>query len=146
MTRIPTLQDSFSGAGYAARLGSHLRDLRKARQWTQKHLASRLQLSESQISKYEAGTHSPPPDTLARFAAVFGLPADALLPELADTVVDLEPVEGALRENLRRLVALPSREKEAAVDLLRFFFAFRQLLLGGASSSLDATGAQHGLS
>ncbi len=146
MPQIRNPQGLSPDAGYAVRLGSQLRDLRKARHWTQKHLASRLQLSESQISKYEAGTHSPSPGTLARFAAVFGLPADALLPEVTDADVALEPVDGVLRENLRKLAALPSREKEAAIDLLRFFFAFRQLLLGRADSSLEATGAQHGIS
>jgi putative transcriptional regulator len=69
---------------YTVQLGSQIRELRKARDWTQKHLASLVRVSEGQISKYEAGANSPPPLTLARLARAFGLPVDAVLPEVSD--------------------------------------------------------------
>jgi len=122
-----------SDARYAAQLGSQIRELRKARDWTQKHLASLVQVSEGQISKYEAGANSPQPLTLARLARAFGLPADAVLPEVPDAPLDAG--ESELRGQMRRLVALPPREKETAAGLLRAFLGLRDLLLAPAAEA-----------
>jgi transcriptional regulator with XRE-family HTH domain len=115
---------------YTVQLGSQIRELRKARDWTQKHLASLIRVSEGQISKYEAGANSPPPLTLARLARSFGLPVDALLPEVSDTPLDL--LDRELRGQMRRLIALPPQEKEAASNLLRAFLGLRDLLVAPA--------------
>jgi transcriptional regulator with XRE-family HTH domain len=123
---------SLSPARYALQLGSQIRELRRARHWTQKHLSSRIEVSESQMSKYEAGANSPHPLTLTRLAVAFGLPVDAVLPEVADVPAD--PVERELHGYLRQLVALPSREKETATSLLRIFLGFRELLLAQANA------------
>jgi len=115
---------------YTVQLGSQIRELRKARDWTQKHLASLVRVSEGQISKYEAGANSPHPLTLARLARAFGLPVDAVLPEVSDAPLDV--LERELREQMRRLIALPPQEKATAADLLRAFLGLRDLLLAPA--------------
>lgn len=111
-------------------LGSRIRELRKARRWTQKHLASLVHLSEGQISKYEAGANAPHPLTLARLAHAFGCPVEILLPEAAG--VPLDPIDRELRDCLRELIALSPREKAAAVGLLRSFLGLRRFLLESA--------------
>jgi transcriptional regulator with XRE-family HTH domain len=131
-------------ARYTSQLGSRIRELRKARRWTQRYLASLVHLSEGQISKYEAGANSPHPLTLVRLARAFGLPVDAVLPEVAD--VPLEPVERELHERLRELIALPAREKEAALGLLRIWFGFRLLLLENAGRPPKAPEGHHAAS
>jgi transcriptional regulator with XRE-family HTH domain len=131
-------------ARYTIQLGSRIREPRKARRWTQRYLASLVHLSESQISKYEAGANSPHPLTLLRLAHTFGLPVDAVLPETEG--VPREPVERELHERLRELIALPSREKEAALGLLRILFGFRLLLLENAGRPPRAPEVHHGAS
>jgi len=118
---------------YTVQLGSQIRELRKARDWTQKHLASLVRVSEGQISKYEAGANSPHPLTLARLARAFGLPVDAVLPEVPDAPLDA--VENELRGQIRRLIALSRREKETAAGLLRAFLGLRDLLLAPAAEA-----------
>jgi len=67
-----------------AELGSRIRALRKARDWTQKELAERAGLSEISIKTLEAGKYSPRGDTLDKLARAFAVPVSSLLGENAD--------------------------------------------------------------
>jgi transcriptional regulator with XRE-family HTH domain len=48
-----------------------IRVLRKRHKLTQKQLAALLRTDQSLVSKWETGTHTPFPNTLARIAQVF---------------------------------------------------------------------------
>ena len=56
-----------------------LRSLRLQRAMTQAEIAQELYISQAAYSKYEIGTSSPNPETLAKIAEVLGVSADYLI-------------------------------------------------------------------
>ena len=62
-----------------ARVGSRLRELRKAAGLTQAELARRTGIHRPNIARVEAGRHTPSLDTLARIAAAIGVSATRVL-------------------------------------------------------------------
>ena len=68
-------------------LGERLRTLRLAAGFSQRSLASKVDVGFPHISKIEAGLETPSTDLLRRLAEVFGASADELL-LLADRVPD----------------------------------------------------------
>ncbi len=68
---------------------SRLRDLRRARGWTQETLADMLNVPRQTISKWEAGLASPDTDKLMAMSDLYGMSVDELLtgqPQQADPV------------------------------------------------------------
>jgi transcriptional regulator with XRE-family HTH domain len=59
--------------------GLRLRALRKQHNWTQKELASKLNILFSQLNKYECSINVPPPEKLLEMAAIFNTNVDYLL-------------------------------------------------------------------
>ncbi len=68
-----------SAALDGAKVGSRLRELRKAAGLTQAELARRTGIHRPNIARVEAGRHTPSLDTLARIAAAIGVPATRVL-------------------------------------------------------------------
>lgn len=62
-----------------AKVGSRLRELRKAAGLTQAELARRTGIHRPNIARVEAGRHTPSLDTLARIAAAIGVSATRVL-------------------------------------------------------------------
>ena len=60
-------------------LGMNLRNLRKKKKWTQKHLADMLHVSEASVCKYESNMTAPTIDTLRSYSALFNVSMDELL-------------------------------------------------------------------
>ncbi|WP_445613148.1 helix-turn-helix domain-containing protein [Geobacillus sp. YF-1] len=60
-------------------LGETLKQLRKQRHWTQEQLAEQLNVSRSQISKWENGSLLPDVQSLEKLCRLFGVSADFLL-------------------------------------------------------------------
>ncbi|MGZ0087205.1 helix-turn-helix domain-containing protein [Caldibacillus thermoamylovorans] len=60
-------------------LGETLKQLRKQRRWTQEQLAEQLNVSRSQISKWEHGSLLPDVQSLEKLCRLFGVSADFLL-------------------------------------------------------------------
>ncbi len=56
-----------------------LRSLRTEKGYSQRALAEMLNVSQQLIAKYEAGTSTPSPKTIAQIAALFGVSADYLV-------------------------------------------------------------------
>jgi transcriptional regulator with XRE-family HTH domain len=59
--------------------GDRLRSLREAQKLTQKDLADRLHISESQIFRYEKDEIEPRADVVVKIAEFFNVTADFLL-------------------------------------------------------------------
>jgi transcriptional regulator with XRE-family HTH domain len=84
-----------------------LRELREARQLTQKELADRIGVSDQQIYRYETGKSDPTAEVLARIAKELEVSADFLL-GLVDTPhshysdEDLKPDERKLLAAYKR--------------------------------------------
>lgn len=66
------------------RLGRRIREARKARGITLKVLAARLGVSYQQVQKYEKGDNRISVSTLLLISRVLGVPAIALLDDMAD--------------------------------------------------------------
>ena len=60
-------------------LGENIRELRKARGYSQETLAQELNVVRQTVSKWEKGLSVPDADMLEKLAAVFEVSADALL-------------------------------------------------------------------
>lgn len=56
-----------------------LRHYRKSRKLSQKQLAEKLGINQSDLSDYERGNKKPRPETAKRIAAITGLPRDYLI-------------------------------------------------------------------
>ncbi|HEX9944274.1 MAG TPA: helix-turn-helix transcriptional regulator [Thermoanaerobaculia bacterium] len=72
----------WSPSNFNAQLGTRIRDVRNALGFQQHELAARAGLRRDQLSKFEHGVQPPTVQALCRLAVAFGLPVDALLPEL----------------------------------------------------------------
>ncbi len=80
--------------------GVRLRELRKARNLTQKQLAAQIRVQNSIISFYENGDRLPSPETIKKLAAVFHVSADYLMGIEKKETIDVT----GLDENDKRLV------------------------------------------
>jgi transcriptional regulator with XRE-family HTH domain len=63
----------------AIKLGSHIRELRYAKGWTQEDLAERSGMNSVQISHLENGRNEAKISTILRLAKAFGVTAGELL-------------------------------------------------------------------
>lgn len=105
-------------------LKDQLKELRKAAKLTQADLARALGVTQQAVGKWEKGTSSPDPDTLARIAALLEVSADALLgregprigqvmPYMA-TMETMVPVLGTVRAGYGALAFEEERGREPA--------------------------------
>ncbi|GGE48636.1 hypothetical protein GCM10011391_29330 [Pullulanibacillus camelliae] len=60
-------------------LGERIRHLRGRQNLSQKQLASQLNISNVQLSRYESGDRTPDPEVIARIARFFDVSTDYLL-------------------------------------------------------------------
>ena len=109
----------------AVSLGARIKELRKARGWSQRELSARANVSTTQLSKYESGTHQTPVRMLIRLSRDFAVPEDALLPDPGDTPQDLEDAQ--LLARFRGVAALGPEEKAVAISLLDTVLALQSL-------------------
>ena len=86
--------------------GDRLRSLREGQNFTQKDLADRLHISESQIFRYEKDEIEPRADVVVKIAEFFNVTADFLLGMSDEQGVyersDLKPQEAAALSAWRR--------------------------------------------
>lgn len=98
-----------------------LREARKAKDLTQREMASRLCLSQQAYAKYEVGTAKPNSDTLAQIAGELGVSVDYLL--ATETKNPADNVSEATRELLSKFEAdysqLTEANKEKAAEYIR---------------------------
>lgn len=71
------------------RFGSRVRELRKARGWTQEELAEASDLHENYISRLETGNQEPGLFVILRLCRAFGLAPAVLLDEFTVTRLKL---------------------------------------------------------
>ncbi|HEV7505113.1 MAG TPA: helix-turn-helix transcriptional regulator [Thermoanaerobaculia bacterium] len=68
--------------GFAVLVGSRIKELRGLRGFQQREMASRANLAQDALSKYESGTHTPSLKRAYAIARGLALPVDLLLPAL----------------------------------------------------------------
>jgi len=72
---LPLMSDEKMRKG----LGARIKAQRKQKGWSQKELASQVDVGFSLLNKYEGGFHAPPVDKLAKLAEVLDTTVDYLL-------------------------------------------------------------------
>ena len=68
-------------------IGEKIRNLRKARDWSQEDLSQRIHMNRLAISRWESGFAQPDADEIVALCQVFGLTADYLLTDSAVPVL-----------------------------------------------------------
>lgn len=104
----------------AREIGARIAALRKARHWTQKELAARLQVTDKAVSKWETGVNCPDLSLWQPLAALFGVPLLELLG------LESEPAEAAAAA----LTEASRQQKETVKRELRAR-AWLDLAMGG---------------
>lgn len=96
--------------------GSRLKDLRKKKGWTQKELASRVDIRFSQLNKYESGLHAPPLDKLLTLAEVLDTDLDYLVTGNRSEGAPLRSTR--LLERFRALEDFGADDRETVLKLI----------------------------
>lgn len=87
------------------RFGARVKQLRKARKWTQEELARRSDISLSFLGHIERGTRKASLETLIQLANALGTSADLLLQDVLDTEHVINCQKTMLREISRILIS-----------------------------------------
>ena len=96
--------------------GTRLKRLRKQKKWTQKELASKLDIGFSQFNKYECGLHIPPIEKLIQLSELFDTSLDYLL--TGDRSEDKPLHNIRLLERFRELENFKIDDQEAIIAIL----------------------------
>lgn len=96
--------------------GLRLKMLRKQKKWTQKELASRLDVGFSLLNKYECGLHIPPADKLMSLAQLFDTTVDYLLGGKNDEEVSFHNTK--IIERLKALENFNPEDQETVIKLI----------------------------
>jgi transcriptional regulator with XRE-family HTH domain len=97
----------------ALHLASRLRELRARRGWTQDHVAKRLGVHESAVSRWESGTRFPTGEDLVSLAELFEVCTDDLLGRPKQFAMP-----GSALVDMRLLARLAAAESIAEFDQL----------------------------
>ena len=101
-------------------VGIKIRELRKARSLTQAELAAKVGVQQSDLCRMETGEYKVSLDTLFRILAIFGMNIGEFFREAMEAP-EGSP-DGAEDELLQLFRRLDARDREEALDFLRFKF------------------------
>ncbi len=119
--------------------GTRVKQLRKQRHWTQKELASRLDIRYQLLNKYEGGQHIPPAETLIRLAEALQTSVDYLL--TGNPIEDSPLADSRLFRRFKELEAFDAEDQATVINVIDAIIAKRRV--EGALAPLDR-GAAHG--
>jgi len=97
-------------------LGQRIKQLRKHHKWTQKELATRIDVRFPQLNKYECGLHAPPVEKLVTIAEVFDTTVDYLLTGNRSEERPLHSLR--LLERFQALQDFSAEDQEAVIKLI----------------------------
>lgn len=97
-------------------LGNRIKELRKAKDWSQKDLAKRLGTSSAQLNKYESAQNTPQLDRLILLAELLDTTVDYLL--TGNTASDLPIYNTRLIQRMKVIEGFEPQEKEVVIELL----------------------------
>jgi transcriptional regulator with XRE-family HTH domain len=96
--------------------GQRIKQLRKQRNWTQKELATKIDVRFPQLNKYEGGLHTPPMEKLIKMAEVFDTTIDFLL---TGDRSEQRPMHNLrLLERFQALEEFNAEDQEAVIKLI----------------------------
>ena len=103
-------------AEFRKAFGARLKQLRKQRRWTQKELATKLDVRFSQLNKYEGGLHVPPPEKLVELSEILDVTVDFLL---TGDQSDERPLHNTrLLERFRAIESFDPDDQDAVLTLI----------------------------
>ncbi|MGH6846359.1 MAG: helix-turn-helix domain-containing protein [Methylocella sp.] len=114
-------------------LGARVKALRKAKHWSQKELAGRLEIRFQQLNKYESGLNTPPIDMLVKLADALGTTVDYLL--TGNPVEDSSLANARLFRRFRVLETLAADDQETVIKVIDAMIAQRRM--SSALTSVD---------
>ena len=122
--------------GRGMEIGTKIRQLRKARAWSQAELAERLAIHMNHVSKLETGKFTPSIDLLKKMTEVFEVSADFLISdEDAADVTRIDLHNRSLMEKLKFIQELEEADQQAILNVLETYITKKKMrdLLGRAA-------------
>jgi len=98
-------------------LGDRLQQLRKTAGYTQSEFGRKIEVSHTQVTRYEKGT-LPPADVLDRMAGVFGVSIDFLVRGDKDHYVNTTLNDTELMNQYKEIATLPKEEKTVVLKFI----------------------------
>lgn len=104
----------------STRFGQRLTALRRARGWSQCHLADALGVKQPTVSYYESQNGHPQADVLTKLAKVLAISVDELLgqPGSQQALTTETPEARRLWKQFRVLLDLPDKDRRAVLHML----------------------------
>ena len=99
-------------------LGKRIQELRKQQKLSQVELAERINVSKSQMIRYENKGVQPPADTLNKLAEIFNTSVDFLINGNADEKAKATLQNTELLQRFKEVENLPERERYVILEVL----------------------------
>jgi len=99
-------------------LGKRIQELRKQIGLTQAQLATKIEVSHTQLTRYESKNIQPPADVLQRLAGVFDVSIDYLVNGNKSDKVEQTLKDAELIKQFKQLDLLPEEEKKSILKVL----------------------------
>ncbi len=99
-------------------LGKRIQELRKQIGLTQAQLAKKINISHTQLTRYESKSVQPPADVLQRLASVFDVSIDYLVSGNKSDKVEQTLKDAQLIKQFKQLDQLPEEEKTTILKVL----------------------------
>ena len=99
-------------------LGKRIQELRKQIGLTQAQLASKIEISHTQLTRYESKNIKPPADVLQRLANVFDVSIDYLVNGKKSDKGEQTIKEAEMIKQFKQLDKMPEDEKKSILKVL----------------------------
>jgi len=99
-------------------LGSRIQELRKQIGLTQLQLAKKIEISHTQMARYETNSVQPPADVLKKLANIFDVSIDYLVNGNKSDKVEQTIKDAELIKQFKQLDKLPEDEKKSILKVL----------------------------
>ena len=99
-------------------LGERLTALRKKEGLSQAELARQIDISHTQVTRYETKGVQPPADVLKKVAEIFGTSIDYIVNGTADEKASGTLTDAALIKQFKEIELLPKDEKETLLKVV----------------------------
>ena len=99
-------------------LGKRIQELRKQQKFSQTELAGKINVSKSQMIRYENKGVQPPADTLNKLAEIFNTSVDFLLNGNTDEKAKATLKSAKLLQRFKEVESLPERERTVILEVL----------------------------
>jgi len=102
-------------------LGKRIKELRKQNKLSQIELAKKINISKSQIIRYESKNVQPPANTLNKLAEVLNTTVDFLLNGNSDEKAIATLKNAELLQRFKEIENLPEREKSIIIEVINAY-------------------------